>query len=459
MEISPEELEVCLSVLQRYADYPSLPRSDRFNGLLSKVYREGKRYDKRAERLRKIEEDRAIKATTAMVQIQRDAVAPAAALLPAPTAPARILNEPETCYICKKDFTEVHFFYHLLCPECAAHNFEMRHVSADLKGRIALVTGGRVKIGHQTVLRLLRDGATVIVTTRFPAAAARRLHAEPDSADWIHRLKIYGLDLRNLMAVEAFSAHLLETLPHLDILIHNAAQTIRRPEGFYAELVSQEQRLEALPTEARKVVAQAALPSMVRALSLTDGGSTLPALKDVLPVDRLHDHEERVDTRNQNSWMLRLDEVSAPEMLEVQLINNVAPFLLNSRLKPLMMQSPYERRFIVNVSAMEGQFSRHKTVFHPHTNMAKAALNMMTRTSGEDYAKDGIFMTSVDTGWVTDEKPTLARERDQQDNGFFPPLDIVDGMARIYHPVAHGVSKPEKPFYGVFLKDYAPCPW
>ena len=143
----------------------------------------------------------------------------------------------------------------------------------------------------------------------------------------------------------------------------------------------------------------------------------------------------------------------------MQLVNSVAPFVLNSRLKPLMMRSPFKRRFIVNVSAMEGQFRRHKTVFHPHTNMAKAALNMMTRTSGEDYAKDGIYMNSVDTGWVTDENPTPKRDKIQEERGFFPPLDIIDGMARIYHPIAEGINLEAEPPFGLFLKDYASCPW
>lgn len=464
-DITPDELEVCLSVLQRIADAKGgCDRPARLNSLVSKLYREARKHEKKAERARleALEAaDRELKATTAMVRIQRDAVAPATALLaPVETpGPRRVLNRPETCYVCKRDFTEVHFFYHLMCPACAAHNYGMRHLSVDLTGRTALVTGGRVKIGHQTVLRLLRDGAKVIVTTRFPHAAAKRLASEPDSAEWMHRVHLYGLDLRNLPAVEAFAQHLLDSEPHLDILIHNAAQTIKRPDGFYGELLAQEQRPMDLLPEVRERVVQAA-PPFARLLA---DGSRLPVMApvpaDVQPVDRLEDHEERSDSRTWNSWMIRLHEVSAPEMLEVQLINNVAPFLLNSRLKPLLARSPFERRFIVNVSAMEGQFSRHKTVFHPHTNMAKAALNMMTRTSGEDYAQDGIYMTSVDTGWVTDEKPTVQRLRDQEENGFFAPLDIVDGMARIYHPVAHGIAKEEKPYYGVFLKDYAPCPW
>jgi NAD(P)-dependent dehydrogenase (short-subunit alcohol dehydrogenase family) len=461
LHVTPEEMAICLEVLQRVADsHGGIERSDRFNSLISKIYREGRRHDKQREKAKLEAEDRALQATTAMVQIQRDALPAAAAMLPAPAAEEapRLLNEPETCYICKTDYREVHFFYHLLCPACAKFNFEMRHVSANLKGRTALVTGGRVKIGHQTVLRLLRDGAKVIVTTRFPAAAARRLHAEPDSAEWLHRVHLYGLDLRNIPAVESFAQHLLQTEPHLDILIHNAAQTIRRPPGFYTELNALEANPQTLlPAEALSRVVQQAPPPMTRMLG--EGSTMLPAVKDVLPVDLYHDNEELVDSRDTNSWLLRLDEVSAPEMLEVQLVNSIAPFLLNSRLKALMMRSPYARRFIVNVSAMEGQFSRHKTVFHPHTNMAKAALNMMTRTSGEDYARDGIYMTSVDTGWVTDENPTPKRERGQQERAFFPPLDIIDGMARIYHPVAFGIEKPDQPFAGVFLKDYAPCPW
>ncbi len=447
--------------MQRIADsHGTIRRDARFNGLVSKVYRQGKRDDRQAERRRLKSEDRVLQAATKMVQTQRDAPPPVAAL-PAPfRETVRTLNHPECCYICKQDYTEVHFFYHLLCPACAAFNYEMRDLHADLSGRTALVTGGRVKIGHQTVLRLLRDGATVLVTTRFPHAAARRFHAEPDAADWASRLRVYGLDLRNIPAVESFARHLLDTEPALDIVIHNAAQTIRRPPGFYGELIAQEQRPEAtLSADARRLVAQGA-PST---LAISDSSqllpAVLPAVTDVLPPDALHDNEERADARHVNSWLLRLDDVSAPEMLEVQLVNSVAPFLLNSRLKPLLMRSPFARRFIVNVSAVEGQFARHKTVFHPHTNMAKAALNMMTRTSGEDYAKDGIYMNSVDTGWVTDENPGPRRARNQDELGFFAPLDIMDGMARIYHPIAQGINDPAEPPWGLFLKDFVSCPW
>ncbi|MBT9586536.1 SDR family oxidoreductase [bacterium] len=444
IDISDHDMQVCLEVLQRIADSNgTMDRSQRLNSLIYKLYRDGRRRERqRTEREICKSVDRELLASTTMVVTQQDR--PAVAALPAPER--RRLNQPITCYVCKQAFHEVHPFYHLLCPTCAAFNYEMRSLSADLTGRTALVTGGRVKIGFQTVLRLLRDGARVLVTTRFPQAAARRFQGEEDASEWQHRLHIYGLDLRNLPAVERFAAHLMETEPCLDIVIHNAAQTIRRPEGFYSELLLHEQDSTLM------------LPGMV----VQAGPSELAlskAVSDVLPLDRLHDREELVDSRAVNSWLLRLDQVSAPEMLEVQLVNSVAPFLLNSRLKPLLLRSPRKRRFIVNVSAVEGQFARNKTVFHPHTNMAKAALNMMTRTSGADYASDNIFMTSVDTGWVTDENPTPKRTRNQEELGFFAPLDIVDGMARIYHPVAFGIIKEDRPYFGVFLKDYAPCPW
>lgn len=457
MEISADEMETCLHVLQHIADSRgSIRRSDHFNALIAKVYRQSKKFDLRAERQKQWAEDRAAQAQTAMVRIQRDAVSANALSLP-PVPTERVLNRPECCYICKEDFTEIHFFYHLLCPKCAEINYTMRHLSANLHGRTALVTGGRVKIGYQTVLRLLRDGAKVILTTRFPNAAARRFFAEADSGTWQDRLQIYGLDLRNLPSVEQFAQHLLHTEPFLDIIIHNAAQTIARPQGFYTELLAGEEP-GTLGTEARQLVAQEA-PTTTADDSVSLLPTIVPTTTDILPAQKWEDNEELADSRTTNSWLLRLDEVSAPEMLEVQLVNSVAPFLLNSRLKSLLMRSPFERRFIVNVSAMEGQFSRHKTVFHPHTNMAKAALNMMTRTSGADYARDKIYMNSVDTGWVTDENPTIKRERIQEERGFFAPLDIVDGMARIYHPIAQGINNPEEPFAGRFLKDYAPCPW
>jgi NAD(P)-dependent dehydrogenase (short-subunit alcohol dehydrogenase family) len=151
--------------------------------------------------------------------------------------------------------------------------------------------------------------------------------------------------------------------------------------------------------------------------------------------------------------------VPSPELIEVQLVNAIAPFILASKLKPLMMKDRTDEKHIVNVSAMEGQFARRtKTSKHPHTNMAKAALNMMTFTSAPEYAEQGIFMNAVDTGWVTDEDPVTHAERKQRELDFQPPLDIVDGAARICDPFFSGLLTGEH-VWGKFLKDYRSVPW
>src|SRR3970282_1081603 len=151
----------------------------------------------------------------------------------------------------------------------------------------------------------------------------------------------------------------------------------------------------------------------------------LVAQRHLFPEVSLDQDLQQVDWRGRNSGRLLMAEVPSVELLEVQLVNAVAPFIINARLKPLMLRTANRDKHIVNVSAVEGQFYRNfKTTRHPHTNMAKAALNMMTRTAAADYHGDGIHMNSVDTGWVTDEDPVEIATRKTLEERFHPPLDV-----------------------------------
>jgi NAD(P)-dependent dehydrogenase (short-subunit alcohol dehydrogenase family) len=397
--------------------------------------------------------------------------------------------EPQHCYVCKQKYTAVHHFYDQLCPPCAGFNFAKRTELADLKGRVALLTGGRVKIGYQAGIKLLRAGAHVIVTTRFPRDSATRYASEPDFDQWAHRLEIYGLDLRHTPSVEAFCRELLATRKQLDFIVNNACQTVRRPPEFYRHMMAHEAAtLQEMPEQTQRllaayqgwvgahlipgpngVVMEAAferrLPSLA-GLASSAQLSQVPLLPEehqpqqgYFPEGRLDQDRQQLDLRERNSWRMLMADVPSVELLEVQLVNAVAPFILNARLKPLMLRTPSRDKHIVNVSAVEGQFYRNfKTTRHPHTNMAKAALNMMTRTAAADYQSDGIHMNSVDTGWVTDEDPAEIAARKVAEHRFHPPLDIVDGAARIVDPILSGINSGEH-VWGKFLKDYQPTDW
>lgn len=394
------------------------------------------------------------------------------------------LNTPRACYVCKALCHHVHPFYDQMCGPCGNFNYAKRSQTADLRGRVALVSGARVKIGYQAAIMLLRSGARVLVSTRFPRDAATRYAKEVDYADWKDRLQIYGLDLRHTPSVEAFAEHLNKTEARLDFIIHNACQTVRRPPGFYRHLMDAElgplmsvsadarpllESYETMRSSERYQLAERnSAHQKPRAIGLHAAAALTQAVlveedtlsgHELFPVGSLDADLQQVDLRSVNSWRLALDQVSTVELIEVHLVNAIAPFVLNARLKPLMLRERTFDKHIVNVSALEGQFyRRYKTDKHPHTNMAKAGLNMMTRTSAADYAKDGIFMNSVDTGWVTDEDVPEIAARKTAENGFHPPLDIVDGAARIVDPILDGINTGHH-VWGQFLKDYRPTSW
>ena len=503
MDISDDDLRACVKVLQAIeADRSHLTRLTQeqrrelltLAGLVAKPERHDlvkmAKAFRRAEREAAREHDRkAIEQAGLRVQRRAAVFAP---LWLEPPKPEDLderprLHKERDCYVCKQPFSKVHRYYDSMCEPCGDFNYAKREQSADLTGQYALITGARVKIGYQAALKLLRAGAHVIVTTRFPIDAADRYSQEPDFSSYRERLQIHGLDLRHTPSVELFTRFLSERLPRLDYLLNNACQTVRRPAGFFQHLLAREgESIAALPAELRSVLAghdqlrnllagsrtqsSSALMSgpehargegLVHSAALSQrryldedylGGETL------FPENRFDEDRQQVDLRDMNSWRLRMHEVETPELLEVQLVNAIAPYILNARLKPLLVRTDGAHKHIVNVSAIEGQFYRAtKTDKHAHTNMAKAALNMMTRTSAPDFVKDGIHMNAVDTGWITDEDPAVHAAR-KAEAGFSPPLDIIDGAARIVDPIFAGRLTGQH-VWGQFLKDYKSAPW
>ncbi|MDM4761775.1 SDR family NAD(P)-dependent oxidoreductase [Galbitalea sp. SE-J8] len=390
------------------------------------------------------------------------------------------LLKPRGCYICKKPYTLVDAFYHQLCPECALLNHAKRDARTDLTGKRALLTGGRAKIGMHIALRLLRDGAHTTITTRFPRDAVRRFTSLPDSGEWLHRLRVVGIDLRDPAQVISLADSVAAAGP-LDIIINNAAQTVRRSPGAYSKLVDAE--LAPLPDGPLPELETFGHTNDAHPLALAESVTSHPILAAAAATAERLTREsmgagnaslERhlagtaidaggliPDELHVNSWTQVVDQVDPLELLEVQLANQTAPFILISRLRAAMtdaVAAGARRAYVVNVSAMEGVFGRgYKGPGHPHTNMSKAALNMLTRTAARElFESDRILMTAVDTGWITDERPHFTKVR-LASEGFHAPLDLVDGAARVYDPIVRGEAGDD--LFGVFLKDYAPSQW
>jgi len=506
MKHSSEEIENCIALLSNLLkdteQLAILPEEQRI--ALLKATGEISRPD-RAERKKRtkpaskrqglaiLEKNRRARNTTGIRSARVDATFVAPAQIEGNSSEAEkkreALNSPRNCYVCKEEYTQLHFFYDTMCKKCGDLNYRKRFQSASLHGQVAFITGARLKIGYQATLMMLRAGATVIATTRFPVDAALRYSKEEGYSVWGDRLKIHGLDLRHIPSVELFASYAEQKYGRLDILINNAAQTVRRPPGFYAHLMELEKSgFSGLSEEAQKLLAdheecKKQIQSICRnenadlpvawhnqnpGIGLRESArlSQIPychdnalAAEELFPAGELDADLQQVDLRKTNSWRLRLGEIPTTEMLEVQLVNAVAPFVLCNRLSSLMRRDYTGQKHIVNVTAMEGKFFRFKKdARHPHTNMAKAALNMMTHTSAEDLAKDGIFMNAVDTGWVTDEDPAELSQYKQKVHDFQPPLDIVDGAARVCDPFFDGIAT-GKHWCGKFLKDYFPIDW
>ncbi|MFE9044721.1 SDR family NAD(P)-dependent oxidoreductase [Streptomyces sp. NPDC007818] len=478
--IDPERLAVCLSVLDELekieVDHPDAIAVRRATAGIYRMVKQRRRQERRAA---KTAHDRAVTEATATGSAQRIDDETEGILPSSVTEAGRIagiLQRPRSCYTCKTRYVEVDYFYHQLCQECAALNRSKRDVRADLTGKRALLTGGRAKIGMYIALRLLRDGAHTTITTRFPKDAIRRFKAMEDSAEWIYRLEVVGIDLRDPAQAVALAEQVSAAGP-LDILINNATQTVRRLPSAYAALVDGETApLPAGELPAHHVIGAfnsgavdglAALPvgtsgldaQKVADLALVAGNAGLEQYQAGTAIDAGGLLPDVVES---NTWVQTIDQISPVELLETQLCNYTSPFILISALRPSMAEAAAKaasgRAYVVNVSAMEGVFSRgYKGAGHPNTNAAKAAMNMVTRTSAEEmFESDKILMTSVDTGWITDERPHFEKLR-LAEAGFHAPLDLVDGAARVYDPVVRGEAGED--LYGVFMKDYAPGKW
>lgn len=417
------------------------------------------------------------------------------------------------CYVCKELTGDIHHFYDRMCQPCGDLNYQKRHQTADLTGKVALLTGGRIKIGYEAGLILLRAGASLIVTSRFPEDCLQRYQKERDFNLWKDRLHIYGLDLRFLPLVKAFAQHVLQKYKRLDIFIQNAAQTLRRPPLYYRHMIEAElkapkndnvqtfsaptaqlqlsslnQKLlnpaqqlllkditsDTIDTETTMQINDTTSQAIVEHLASQNLSSNnfsvlasqlvihpddMKATTAEFPTNQYDSFHQQVDLRKSNTWILETDQVDTVELMEVNLINYVSPYTLLSELTPIMKATASQFKvptWVVMVSSMEGQFNRNKTTSHPHTNAAKAALNMIVRTSSSYYGEMGIYMSCVDTGWVTDEFPVGYIRANGGE--FHPPLDEIDGAARILDPVFKMINTNVKEI-GVFYKDYKPTVW
>lgn len=329
------------------------------------------------------------------------------------------------CLMCRRRNID----HYGICPECAELNRKMRETYCDLSGKFAVVTGGRIKIGYAVCLRLLRQGASVIAVTRYPRSALENYMHEPDYEAFKSRLYIIGFDLLHVDRIDEPVSQITNICGgKLDILINNAAQTVKKSAEYYAALETHEKELSLTSENLLPI------PLSGSVLSISD--------------NRLCDYGE---TETDNSWVRKPEQISVREMLEVQLINVTAPFLLTNGLRRIMNYDSTVNKFVINVSSVEGRFNTNqKLARHVHTNMAKASLNMMTHSLASDCSKDKIFVYSCDPGWVSNQFPPGY----EISRNFKPYLSHDDGAARVLYPITKNLTEEKVTDFGAFYKDY-----
>lgn len=449
-QFSEEEWITCLKVLEALKDNPlNNPDNKRFSGLITKISKNAKKINRNALNAIKKKEDLDITLESVIANLATAGNTMFSSEDKKQASVYKTLHFPKNCYCCNSPFQLAHFFYNRLCETCAEENYNHRFLKTDLSGRTVILTGGRVKIGFATALKVLRSGANLVLTTRFPALAFEQFEKEHDFKDWENRLLVYGLDLRNINAIYEFIAFYRSKYGSLDILINNAAQTIKYEETYYLPIITKENRLMTAYKEADRLFAnKTPVLNTINQLEYDSDQTT------AIPVNRFG---QPIDTRDKNSWNTTLAEVPLHELIEVHLINQIAPYILIKELKDCFEKSMHQDKFIINVTSSEGNFNyTNKTKFHPHTNMTKAALNMMTLTSAKEFAERNIYMCAVDVGWVS--TGAIEKLKEQQFlKGYIPPLDSVDGACRIFHPIIEGLKGNH--IFGVLLKNYKISDW
>ncbi len=333
----------------------------------------------------------------------------------------------------------------------------------------------------------------ILITSRFPKDALLKYQQDPEYEKWKNNLLIYPIDFRFFKSVVKFIKYLNDNFTHIDILINNAAQTLRKTTSYYKNLLPIE--MEQLNQEDENKIIKVDYVNqnpylLEEELKLKNNINEIKTAltykqneyNELLPLSVIASQIKIMEEKNQpiinvlgndgqpydfsdgkNSWNLEFDEIPFQEFTEVQMINAWVPYYLCVKLKPLMLKSPFPDKYIVNVTAVEGIFNHFKKTTHVHTNMAKASLNMFTRTCGKYLKKDGIYMTCVDTGWVSPmneiNKIMNVDTKDNFEQEFTNiPLDELDGAMRVLHPIIEGI-KNKNYLYGILLKDYKKSDW
>ena len=399
------------------------------------------------------------------------------------------------CYICKKklNYDNIHKFYGNLCIKCGNYNYSFREMKLDFSGRIAIVTGGRVKIGYYIATKLLSYGCKVLITSRFPKDTLLKYKQNQDYEKWKNNLIIYPIDFRIFESTVKFIKFIKDNFPYIDIIINNAAQTIRRTAAYYKYLLPIETK--ELESEDEKKIVKTDFINLQKQINeehninkdeisnslISLSKNNNPEYQEILPLSVISSQIKIMEEKEQpklmlmgndgqpydfskgkGSWSFEFDEIPLQEFTEVQIINAWTPYYLCSKLKSVMIKSPFNDKYIVNVTSPEGIFCNKKST-HVHSNMAKAALNMFTLTCAKYLKKDGIYMTCVDTGWITHMKEMnnlIDKETNEHYENIFVniPLDELDGAMRVLHPIIEGI-KNKNYLSGILLRNYSKSNW